>query len=154
GIFRLFGLDYLTIKWAQSFENDKKNQAAGLVPSKIFVNWNRRSSEGFGYNLSYSRSGDDFNPGIGYERRDNYTRFGDRIQYGGFPGEESRLQNHQVYIEGIAFIRNMDGRIESSDVGPGWAFVTRAGSSGFISFRQSIEDVQNLFSFSDDADVP
>ena len=154
GIFRLFGDDYLTLKWAQSFANDKKNQAVDLEPSKIYVNWNRRSSKGLGYNLSYSRSGDDFNPGIGYERRDNYTRFGDRIQYGWFPGEESRLQNHQVYFEGITFIRNMDGNIESSEIGTGWAFGTKAGSSGFISFGQSIEDVTNLFSFSDDADVP
>ncbi len=38
GIFRLFGDDYLTLKWAQSFENDKKNQVVTLAPSKIYVN--------------------------------------------------------------------------------------------------------------------
>ena len=154
GIFRLFGDDYLTIKWAQSFENDNKNQVVALEPSKIYVNWTRRSNKGPGYNLSYSRSGDDFNPGIGYERRDNYTRFGDRVQYGWFPDEESKLQNHQVFIEGITFIRNMDGKIESSDIGPGWAFATRPGSSGSISFRQFKENVTESFSFSDDVDVP
>ncbi len=154
GIFRLFGDDYLTLKWAQSFENDNKNQVVALEPSKIYVNWTRRSDKGPGYNLSYSRSGDDFNPGIGYERRDNYTRFGDRVQYGWSPGEESKLQNHQVFIEGITFIRNMDGKIESSDIGPGWAFSTRPGSSGSISFRQFKENVTESFSFSDDVDVP
>jgi hypothetical protein len=154
GIFRLFGDDYLSLKWAQSFANDNKNQVVSLEPSKIYVNWTRRSDKGIGYNLSYSRSGDDFNPGIGYERRDNYTRFGDRVHYGWFPGEESKLYNHQVFIEGITFTRNIDGKIESSDIGPGWAFETRAGSSGSISFRQIIEDVTESFSFSDDADVP
>ena len=154
GILRLFGDDYLTLKWAQCFENDKKNQVVALEPSKIYVNWTRRSDKGPGYNLSYSRSGDDFNPGIGYERRDNYTRFGDRVQYGWFPGEESKLQNHQVFIEGITFIRNLDGKIESSKVGPGWAFETRAGSDGSISVRQFKENVTELFSFSDDVDIP
>jgi hypothetical protein len=154
GIFRLFGDDYLTLKWAQSFEIDKKNQVVALEPSKIYVNWSRRSNKGIGYNLSYSRSGDDFNPGIGYERRDNYTRIGDRVLYGWFPGEASKLQNHQVFIEGITFIRNLDGKIESSDIGPGWEFATRAGSSGSISFRQFKEDVTESFSFSDDVDVP
>ena len=154
GIFRLFGDDYLTLKWAQSFENDNKNQVVALEPSKIYINWTRRSNKRLGYNLSYSRSGDDFNPGIGYERRDDYTRFGDRMHYGWFPGEESILQNHEVFIEGITFIRNMDGKIESSNVGPGWAFSTRPGSSGSISFRQSIEDITESFSFSDDVDVP
>ncbi len=81
GIFRLFGDDYLTLKWAQSFENDKDNQVVALEPSKLYVNWTRRSNKGIGYNLSYSRSGDDFDPGIGYERRDDYTRFGDKVLY-------------------------------------------------------------------------
>jgi hypothetical protein len=154
GIFRLFGDDYLTLKWAQSFENDMKNQVLALEPSKIYVNWNRRREKGLGYNLSYSRSGDNFNPGIGYERRDNYTRLGDLVQYGWFPGEKSKLQNHQVFIKGITFIRNMDGEIESSKIGPGWAFETKANSYGSLSFSQHIEDVTELFSISDDADVP
>jgi hypothetical protein len=145
GIFRLFGDDYLTLKWAQSFENDKKNKVVAFEPSKIYVNWTRRSNKGIGYNLSYSRSGDDFNPGIGYERRNNYTRFGNRMHYGWFPGEESKLQNHQVFFEGITFIRNMDGKIESSDIGPGWAFATRPGSYGSVSFRQFKENVTESF---------
>jgi len=154
GIFRLFEDDYLTLKWAQSFENDKKNQVVALEPSKIYLNWTRRSNKKIGYNFSYSRSGDDFDPGIGYERRDNYSRFGDRLQYGWYPGEESILQNHQVFMEGITFIRNLDGRIESSEIGPGWSFAARGGSAGSISFRQFIEDVTESFSFSDDVDVP
>ena len=92
GDFRLFEDDYLTIKWAQSFENDKQNNVIALEPSKIYVNWNRRGDVKLGYNLSYSRSGDDFNPGIGYERRNNYTRFGDRVQYAWFPGEKSKFR--------------------------------------------------------------
>jgi len=154
GIFRLFGDDYLTLKWAQSFEDNEKNQVVSLEPSKIYVNWNRRSNKGLGYNFSYTRSGDDFNPGIGYERRDNYTRFGDLVQYGWFPGEKSKLQNHQVYIEGITFIRNDDGKIESSAIGPGWQFETKANSYGVITIKQFQEDVAESFSFSDDADVP
>jgi hypothetical protein len=154
GIFRLFGDEYLTLKWAQSFENDKKNHPADLDPAKIYVNWNRRSNKGLGYNLSYSRSGDDFNPGIGYERRDNYTRFGDRVQYGWFPGEKSRLQNHQVFIEGFTFLSNNNWEIESSQTGIGWQFETKANSFGSITLQQFKEDVTNLFSISDDADVP
>jgi hypothetical protein len=154
GIFRLFGYDYLTLKWAQSFENDKDNQVVDLEPSKLYVNWTRRSNKGIGYNLSYSRSGDDFDPGIGYERRDDYTRFGDKVLYGWYPGEESKLQNHQVFMEGITFIRNLDGKIESSDIGPGWSFATKGGSTGSISFRQFKENVIESFSFSDDVDVP
>jgi hypothetical protein len=154
GIFRLFGDDYLILKWAQSFEDNEKNKIVSLEPSKMYVNWDRRSEKGLGYNLSYSRSGDDFNPGIGYERRDNYTRFGDLVQYGWFPSEESRLQNHKVFIEGFTFLRNDDGKIESSKIGTGWQFETKANSYGVITIKQFQEDVTESFSFSDDTDVP
>jgi len=50
-------------------------------------------------------------------------------------------------------MRNMDGKIESSRIGPGWTFVTNANSYGIISFNQYREGVINSFSFSDDADV-
>ena len=154
GIFRLFGDEYLNLKWAQSFEGDKKNQVASLASSKIYVNWNRRSNKGLGYSLSYSRSGDDFNPGIGYQRHDNYTRFGDRVHYGWFPGETSRIQNHQAFIEGFTFLRNDNGDVESSQIAIGWQFETITSSFGSIVLKQFKEDVKQLFSISDDADVP
>jgi hypothetical protein len=154
GIFRLFGDDYLILKWAQSFKNGRKNQFASLEPSKIYVNWNRRTSKGLGYDLIYSRSGDDFNPGIGYQRHNNYTRFGDRVQYKWFPGENSRLQNHQIFIDGYAFFNNNNWKIESSQTGIGWQFETKANSFGSIILKQFKEDVTELFSISDDVGVP
>jgi len=154
GIFRLFGDDYLTLKWAQSFENDSTNNMASLVPSKIYMNWNRRGKKGLGYDLTYSRSGKDFNPGIGYERRDNYTRFGDRVQFGWFPGETSRLHDHQLFIEGLAFIRNEDGKTESSEIGPGWEFITRLNSNGSVVFKQYKDNVPKQFTIMNDAEIP
>jgi hypothetical protein len=154
GIFRLFGDDYLSLKWAQSFENDLENQPASLEPSKLYVNWNRRRDKGLGYEISYARSGDDYNPGIGYERRTNYTRVGDRVHYGWFPGEKSRLQNHKLFVEGITYFRNTEGNIESSQIGTGWEFTTNANSYGSVSFNQYIEDVATSFSLSEDAEVP
>jgi hypothetical protein len=154
GIFRLFGDEYLSLKWAQSFENELKNKIASFEPTKIYVNWNRRSYKGLGYNLSYSRSGGDFNPGVGYERRDNYTRFGDRVQYKWFPGEQSRLQNHEAFIEGFTFLRNNDWEVESSQIGIGWQFTNKSNSYGSVAVKQFKEDVAKLFLISDDTDVP
>lgn len=154
GIFRLFRDDYLTIKWAQSFENNDRNQFASMLPSKIYANWNRRSSKRLGYNLSYSRSGENFNPGMGYERRNNYTRLGDRVHFGWYPDTTSNLLKHQVFIEGITFVRNNDGQVESSQIGIGWEFETRANAYGTIAIKQFKENVVKLFSFSDNTDVP
>jgi hypothetical protein len=154
GIFKFSTYDYLMVKWAQSFENDLQNEPLSMDLSKIFLDWERRSIGGLGYHISYARSGKDFNPGIGYERRDDYSRFGDRLQYGWLPGKTSRLQNHQVFIDGVAFLRNADGSVENSEIDVGWKFATKNYSSGTISVTQYREDVTESISFSDATDVP
>jgi hypothetical protein len=154
GIFRLFGNDYLTMKWAQSFENGLENNFADLEPSKIYVNWNRRGTKGLGYNLSYTRSGEYFNPGIGFELMDNYSRFGDRIQYGWYPGEKSKLLNHQAFIETVTYLRHSDGEIESSLIGPGWQFYTKLNTSASVQINRNSENVAQSFTISTGVEVP
>ncbi len=76
GIFRLFGDDYLKAMWAQTFESAAQNDPISLAPSRIYFNWERRTDEGFACNLSYSRAGGESNPGIGFELRKNYSKYG------------------------------------------------------------------------------
>ena len=75
GIFRLFGDDYLNIKWAQTYDNKLENEMNSLDPSFILVDWERRSEEGFAYNLKYTYYGQKFNPGSGYIRLGGYSGY-------------------------------------------------------------------------------
>ena len=154
GIIRMFGDDYLSLKWAQTFDESKGNRAFSLVPARIFVDWERWNTEGLHYKLNYSRAGEDYLPGSGYERHMDFTRFGDSLRYGWIPDKESKLLNHRIYLEGFAYVRNADRSIESAEIGPGWEFETKAGSAGNFSFKQHVEDVEEEFSFSDRAEVP
>ncbi len=43
GIFRLFGDDYLSVRWAQTFENDKPNKPSSLDAARISIYWERRT---------------------------------------------------------------------------------------------------------------
>lgn len=115
GIFRLFGDDYLKLMWAQSFENTKDNDPISFDPARIYMNWERRTSKGFGYNLSYSRSGTDYNPGIGYERRKNYSNYGLRFLYGWMP-EKSWIRAHKIQVDGFQYMRNSDNSRETSEI--------------------------------------
>jgi hypothetical protein len=65
GNIRVFGDDYLSLRWSQTFEDSVKNERM-VDPSLIMVNWERRSHKGLGYNLGFTRSGLHFNPGIGF----------------------------------------------------------------------------------------
>lgn len=101
GIFRLFGDDYLTINWTQTFEDDTANKALSLNPAKFRISWERRTWRGIGYNLDVSRAGEDYDPGMGFEIREDYTRFGNLLFYGWIPKEKSFLRLHQVYLDGF-----------------------------------------------------
>jgi len=152
-ILRIFGDDYLDIKFAQSFETGSENNPVSLDPSKMQISWERRSEEGFAYNLSWSRSGEDFNPGIGFEMRDDYSFARTQFQYGWLPGKDSKLFNHSLFIQQMYFLSVSDGSLETLTAGPGWKFQTKSMMSGFFSFNYNIEDVKEEFSFSDDSEV-
>lgn len=154
GIFRIFADDYLSLIWAQTFENGKKNSPASLEPARLRINWERRTFKGFGYNFGLSRSGKDYSPGVGFEMREDFTRFGNRIHYGWIPGEKSFLWRHHVFLEGFLFLRNKDDLAESVEVGPGWSLETKSGYTANIAAKFFYEDVSETFSLSDDADVP
>ena len=154
GIIRIFGDDYLTIKWAQTFETGQENNPLSLDPARIRFNWLRRTIKGFGYGLSYSRAGADYNPGLGFEMRENYSRLATGLFYGWIPSEKSLLFSHQFSLNSALFLRNADGEIESAKIGPGWQFRTKSGWEGKIAPQFFYENVPENFSFSDDAEVP
>jgi hypothetical protein len=154
GIFRLFGDDYLDLKWAQTFASDRENKPTSLEPARINVNWERRTLEGLAYDLSYSRAGSTYDPGIGFEMREDYTRIGNRVLYGWMPGAESTLYRSQVFLEGFSVWRNEDGEVESVEIGPGALLETQSRAYITIAPKLFRENVPETFSLSDDADVP
>ncbi|HQF99096.1 MAG TPA: DUF5916 domain-containing protein, partial [Candidatus Aminicenantes bacterium] len=104
GIVKLFGDDYLSWNWAQTFATGKRNRLLSLDPAKVRINWQRRTVEGLAYNLDFSRAGDGYEPGLGFEFRSDYSRFGDRLLYGWLPGETSWLLRHSVFLDGFLYL--------------------------------------------------
>lgn len=154
GNIRIFEDNYLTAIFAQTFENEKENQVTSLDASRIHVEWETRSIEGFGYNLSFSRSGPEYNPGIGFEVRDNYSRFGNSISYGWFSEESSPFINHQVSLAGSMFLSNKDGTTESANIGPRWNSFWKNGSSLNAGPSLFYENLNESFEIFDDIVVP
>ncbi len=154
GIFRLFRNDYLTLKWAQTFETEQENNPFSLNPSRLCVNWERRTIKGLGYNSIFSYSGPDYNPGIGFEIRGNFTCFYNELWYGWFPEEKSTIFRHKVFLDELLVLCNTDGATETAYLGPGYEFETRSGYEGRIMTELSYENVSEPFSLSDNAEVP
>jgi hypothetical protein len=154
GIVKLFGDDYLSWNWAQTFATGEKNRAFSLDPAKFRINWQRRTLEGPAYDLEFSRAGADYEPGMGFEFRSDYSRFGNRLLYGWLPGEGSWLQRHSVFVSGFAYLRNADGTTESYEVGPGYQFTSKSGYYAMVNPKFCYENVSEGFSLSDEAEIP
>jgi hypothetical protein len=113
------------------------------------VNWERRSEEGFAYNLNYSYSGQKFNPGIGFVQRPGMQGFQGGLMYGWIPGEESKVFNYNVNIRGERYTRLEDGQQESLRIGPGFELNTKREIGGELSVEYQEEGVLNDFPLTD-----
>lgn len=153
GIFRLFSDNYFSLAWAQSFENGEKNDPISLAPTRFRIGYERRTQKGLGFNLGLSRAGEDYNPKLGFEMREDFLATRNRILYGWLPGEKSFLQSHNINAEGFVVLRNKDHSIESAEVGPGWEFISKSGFQGRLSFKFHRESIIEMFELSDDAYV-
>ena len=152
-VIRVFGDDYLTVKWAQTFANGLANNPLSLDPARFRLNWRRRSSNGWGYAVSLERAGDEYEPGMGFELRDDFSKIAAGLIYGWIPGPSSRLFSHQVSLTGISFLRNADGEAESFSLSTGWHFRTKTGWRGQFTPTLFFENVPENFDLSEEANV-
>ncbi len=153
GLFRLFGDDYLVMNWAQTFQDGYENDPGTLDAAKIRVNWERRTIKGIGYHFDYSRAGEDYDPGMGFEMREDYTRFGYSVWHGWVPEGESILQNYDIFVDGEYVTRNSDRSVESTYIEPGLGFASTSGYYGEINMTQFYESLDEEFELTDEGDI-
>jgi hypothetical protein len=153
-IWRVRGDDYVTLQWAQTFENGASNQAFSLDSSRFAAMWERRTTRGFGSTVRFARVGPDFNPGMGFMWFENYTAFYTRTLYGWFPGKDAALTNHDAFLEARLYWDNDTSRLTLAEIGPGWEFATKSGFAGRIWPKVNIEELDEPYEISDDISVP
>jgi hypothetical protein len=154
GIIRLFGDDYLQVKWAQTFETGMTNNPLSMSLARLLAIWQRRNEEGFAYDIAYVWSGDEFNPGIGFEMFENYSGLRNVFQYGWLPDETSRLQSHKIAVEIAGFNRLPEKSFNTAYIIPGWSFFSKNTWKGTFSLNWQLEDLQDSIDFAGQADVP
>ena len=154
GVLRLFGQDYLTFNWAQSFDDRAKPGLGGFGTALARARWERRTVDGFGYDLSATRVGSAYDPGVGFVQRTGFTRIGDRVFRGWIPDPESGILRHILSLRGHLFLRNEDRSLESAEIGPEWTIEAKSGSILTLTAKALREDLSDPFRLSDDAGVP
>ena len=150
GIFRLFGVDYLNVKWSQTYDNKLDNKMNSLDPSFFLVNWQRRSQKGFAYDLKYFYSGQQFRPGVGFVRMEGVQGLNADLMYGWLPGEKSKFVDYSLAVEVERFARLEDGKLESMRIAPEFRFKTKNGIRGGGGINYMEEGVLTPFHISED----
>lgn len=155
GKIRLFGDEYLTMKWAQTFNEDIKNEFLSFKPTQIYLSWERVKFKGLSYNLLLDWSGENYNPAVGIETRDNFFLKSGILRYGWLPGKNSLLNQHQLSTENTVYSNSVSGAFESFESKTGWLFYTKKTLSGSFNFIWSIEDLKtNFYIVNPDVFVP
>ena len=149
GILRLFGDDYLDIRWSQTFENDIKNNSL-QDPTFLMATWERRATKGLSYGLGYTRSGQHFNPGIGFEMMDDYTVLRSNLGYGFISGESSRLYSHSFETRAMYRTYIEDGSLMSFTNFSGWEFQTKNQWQGNITLVYTADNLKESLEISPD----
>jgi hypothetical protein len=149
GIIRMFGDDYLKLVWAQSVEENYKFSES-LKPSRIFVNWERRRKIGLGYDFRYAYSGEEFNPGIGFQARDDYSFYYSNILYGWLGSKESSIFKHSIFLHGETFNSISEKIVESAVLNPGYEIYLKSGYYGSAAFNIYYENLLDTFKIYED----
>ncbi|HEX6070507.1 MAG TPA: DUF5916 domain-containing protein, partial [Longimicrobiaceae bacterium] len=154
-VVRLFGDDYLTARWSQTFDRDSLDvERGGLRSGEFTIDAERRREAGVAYVSRFTWSGRDHDPGIGYKRRRDFSLVDQSVAYTWLGSPSSPFIRYAMDAEVEMYLRNEDRSIESLEAGPGWSFTTKDGSMASLEARLIQEDLLADFDLSDEAGVP
>ena len=156
GLVRVAGDDYLTLQWAQTFDHaqiDADNLDV-LNSGRLTAELERRRRSGWGYDAIVAWAGPEYDPGIGFTQRNDFTLLDDSLAYTWLPGQASSLIWHTLGVAGFVFLRNADRSVESAELGPTWAFAAKSGAGGSVEVKLLYEDLLVPFDLAPGAVVP
>ncbi len=154
GTFRLFGDDYLDLKWAAT--DDETDPADADLGSRSLWNarWQRRTNRGLSYVLEFMRNERHFQPDLGFLPRVDVTRATAVANWYFFKGAHPWLR--RIWPGALAFgtYRNQTGALESGQYAAWVQWDTKAGGGGWIEPKVFVEDVAERFSIGGEVEIP
>jgi hypothetical protein len=153
GSFHVSGDHYLTLKWAGTVDDAEGDSVSLTDRSVLDARWERRTQRGLGYTFNLTRSGSDYDPGIGFLQRRDFTRATLAGNWFVFTDDHPILR--RIFPGALAFTtyRNSDGSLESGTYAVWVQWDTKSGGGGWIEPKLFVEDVAEAFTIGD-VDIP
>lgn len=155
GVFNIQNNDYLNVAMASTTESNLKKGTSFSDLSEVYLQWERRTYKGLGFDLNFTKSGKSFDPALGFKYRDDFTRYGGVLTYGFIPGNKSkRLKQHQFTLDISSYVRNRDNINETMEIRPFYTFTTKRGHNLGFGVTYAQENDIDTFHLSDDVYIP
>ena len=145
---RIVGDEYAQVQWAQTFD-EAIAEAGALDAGLLRARWQRRREAGFTYRADFARVGSDYAPGLGFQRRLDYTYGAVEFGYAQFMDANSAFQSRGLTITARQFTRNSDRTAESREINPKFEAQTKGGARLDVGTRSLFESVHEPFPISD-----
>jgi hypothetical protein len=153
GIIQVFKNDYLKVNLAHSLY-DEDSISSFTERNRIYVLWEKRSQVGFNYALSYSQVGESYNPGLGFEARENFKSLNNRLSYGWYPKNTKSLRYIQADINSSLFATNGSNEMESTLFSPMVTVEWKQANKFVINYSRFYDNLRQGFNLSESIAIP
>jgi hypothetical protein len=154
GLFQVSGDDYLTVQWAQTFDNQSEDKAASNFKSgRLALEVNRRRRRGFGYTIGAILSGPNYNPGVGFVDRNDF-KYGTAALSNAWLMQKGAFIWHKLELLGNAYLDNENHEVLSSEYGTEWSFTRRNLDNGSLLIKKVYENILEDFELAGNVVIP
>ncbi|MCG8469186.1 MAG: DUF5916 domain-containing protein, partial [Gemmatimonadetes bacterium] len=150
---RLFGDEYVSLQWAQTFD-EAIDERSALDAGLLRARWERRIDRGLSYRAEYRRVGADYLPRLGFQLRDDFTSYGGGLSHTWFTSETGPFRSITLGGETRHLFRNEDDTPESRLYQPDLRLEFRSGGSLSVGSQSTFESIREEFSIAELSIVP
>lgn len=152
GTFRLFGDDYVTLQFAQTFDDVSDADFDDAALARLW--WERRTQAGLSYRGGATYSGNAYDPGVGFSTRVDYVSPRLGVGYGWFPGEKSVFRRVAPMSLWRAYFRREDNSLESAFWLTNLTLEFKTGHNLTLEAEYQLDDLTSEVGFPEDTTVP
>ncbi|MGH7572372.1 MAG: DUF5916 domain-containing protein, partial [Gemmatimonadota bacterium] len=154
GTVNLAGDDYLLFALADTRHSGDEVGDGFLPNASTRLFYERRRTDGLGFEGGVETVGPDFDPGQGFVLRRDVVRSGGEVTYG-FLGEQgSSLRLHRPIASAELIWGNSESSLETSRYEAGWILEWASGGVLAVNAARQFEDLAEPFALSESAVVP
>lgn len=154
-ILNPYSNDYITTSFVYTFDNTVPYTGNPLDQAKIYFDWQNRATVGLNYNFTFARSGENYDPQMGFEQMENYTRFYGQAGYGWTYNDANRkVLRQSVMIWATINKANEDWRTFLSTWSAGYSISFKNGYGASVDLFRHQDYLTGQFYLSGDVFFP